>query len=336
VSERFLSHEGFRDLTQNLARDGFCVRAPCQQAPGDFLFAEVGEDFALADGYPNSIMPPGEAFYPQEEEIFSYAPGGASVKPTLPDHQPIALVGVRPCDLAGIVLMDRFFLSDVIYERYRLRRKNSLVIVLDCTTPCKKGFCLDTGTGPLAREGFDAALFPVSDGFIVRDFSRKAENHFKILAPARPEHLKTLEGFVSRLPGEFSSRIPGSQAGFDSEPPAKSSLAWPYLARRCFSCGGCCYICPTCYCHNTFERDGSFIRERDSCLLSGYHWLTGGGSLRPTGEERLQYRKECKLSGAIHGKRMGRKPCVGCGRCSWTCIGYATMKAYFGKKEALQ
>ena len=327
---KFITREQLLDMVKELRAQGYSVYGPVEQERGDFLFQELTEgQEPIPQSYTNSALPPTEIFYPFGDTLFTYDKD--RVDPSLPDAKPKAVFGVRPCDLAGLTILDAFFLNDIKERRYELRRKNSLIFSLDCVESCENGFCYDAGTGPLAKEGSDAALFPVEGGYLLREVSNRAEGLFANAAHATPDQIKLLEDFTLRIPENFGNRIPGGKEAFDAEPPDKDDPIWKYLSKRCFGCGGCCYVCPTCYCYNTMDTGNAMLRERDSCLLKGYHWLAGGGSLRPTREDRMRYRHECKFSSA-HQERFGRKPCVGCGRCTWTCIGYATTEAYYLKR----
>ena len=57
---------------------------------------------------------------------------------------------------------------------------------------------------------------------------------------------------------------------------------WNEVATRCLSCGNCTQVCPTCFCHEEFDRpniDGErseHIRAWDSCFTSQHsHLFTG-------------------------------------------------------------
>ena len=332
---KFITRTQLSELAERLMEQGRAVYAPVKQERGDFLFQELlkGQE-VISEDYSNTAMPGTEIFYPFGDTLFTY--GNGAVDASLPEPRAKAVFGIRPCDLAGLLILDRFFMENQPEDpRYRARRENTLIFSLDCIESCEKGFCYDAGTGPLSRKGHDAALFPLEDGYLVREVSPRVEELFASFPEAKPQHLKALEEFKREMPGRFAGRIPGGAEAFEASPPDPEDPLWSYLSKRCFGCGGCCYVCPTCYCYNTVDTGQEMLRERDSCLLKGYHWLAGGGSLRPRREDRVRYRYECKFSNA-HEERFGRKPCVGCGRCSWTCIGFAAAETYYLKREALK
>ena len=125
---------------------------------------------------------------------------------------------------------------------------------------------------------------------------------------------------------------------------------WKIVGERCLECGGCAYVCPTCYCFNVVDvtgpgeagfdepgegfmpaapggitaaaRDGTWQRARlrDCCMLPGYVRQAGGGYPRWTCGERCLTRFFHKLSAQFQ-ERMERLGCTGCGRCIQVCLG---------------
>ena len=125
---------------------------------------------------------------------------------------------------------------------------------------------------------------------------------------------------------------------------------WKIVGDRCFECGGCAFVCPTCWCFNVADvagpgeapfseeaeglrplapggaletrADGSWerVRVRDCCNLAGFIRQAGGGYPRLTCGERCLTRFFHKLSQQFF-ERMDGMGCTGCGRCVQTCLG---------------
>ena len=69
-----------------------------------------------------------------------------------PDEPPVALLGVRSCDLAAIRMHDRILLARLAADvRYAARREETFVVAVACTDPGGTCFCVSTGTGPRPR-----------------------------------------------------------------------------------------------------------------------------------------------------------------------------------------
>ena len=121
-----------------------------------------------------------------------------------------------------------------------------------------------------------------------------------------------------------------------------NSPMWEELGRKCFSCGSCTMVCPTCVCFDVIDRNeidqktGERYRRWDSCMFDGFAEVATGENFRPTGTERLRHRLHRK--GKYMLERWGQLGCVGCGRCIHACLVdiaspvYA-WNAYPGKRE---
>lgn len=95
-------------------------------------------------------------------ELGGQAPGPTAPGPTAPGPGagtdpvggggragPIALLGVRPCELAAIAVQDRVLLGGVARDTgYAARRKGAFLVAVNCTRPASTCFCASLGTGP--------------------------------------------------------------------------------------------------------------------------------------------------------------------------------------------
>jgi len=63
--------------------------------------------------------------------------------------QPMAILGLRACELAAIAIQDRVLMSPPFVDsQYALRRKSLFVIAVQCTTAASTCFCPSMNTGP--------------------------------------------------------------------------------------------------------------------------------------------------------------------------------------------
>src|SRR5581483_10199159 len=118
---------------------------------------EAGERWAL-DDVPLPLVGPKRFFFPEREVLVRWR--GDAADDRAPEPAPFALLGVRPCDLTAIAMLDRFFADD---GAYRARRACGLVIGVNCASACSGGFCRDVDAGPFATAGFDVDLTVLSD-----------------------------------------------------------------------------------------------------------------------------------------------------------------------------
>jgi len=281
-----------------------------------------------------------------------------TIEETLPDPAPFALFGVRPCDLAAIAYQDRFFATDLWYQR---RRARALLVGINCLRACPGGFCRDVGAGPFARAGFDLDLTPLAGGRVVVEIGsargRAALASAGLIAePAGPgaepgagaPHARdraasgpdapagavdagTHAAFAvaaARAVASFPARaeIGRAIARINAERGAErvGDIEWQRLGPSCFTCTGCTNLCPTCSCFTVADerRDGSGERVRywDSCLLAGFQREASGHHPAPHPSDRVRRFWYHKLARdfVADGGRLG---CVGCGRCDVTCPG---------------
>ena len=107
-------------------------------------------------------------FFPPSQELFSVdiQNGRFALQQTRTPIPKLAILGLRPCDLAAIRIQDRVFMENEPAGRthceaeryYRRTRAESLLIVINCTRPGGTCFCDSMGTGPKATDGFDVAM----------------------------------------------------------------------------------------------------------------------------------------------------------------------------------
>lgn len=309
-----LSWDDLVCVLRALEKEGYGVLSPKKNQWGDW-FPEPELPSLWPRDFQNYAYPfLKEVVFPLEEPlIFPYGEGFLPY--ALDDHK-LVFLGARPCDATALAYTDHFFTGRFFPDsRYRTRRRNLFVVTMACQTPCPGSFCVAARAGPWARKGFDIQVYPDGRDWLAEVRTSQGQELLSPYPDARREDILRVR---RELEGAFPAegRLPRHRV--------KDAELNGWLGARCFRCGACVWLCPTCTCYNQsrFEKDG-VKREQDPCLFEGYHRLTGGASLRPTQPDRMDFRYECKL---------GVGACVGCGRCSVGCVGYAAMEAYFESK----
>jgi len=236
-----------------------------------------------------------------------------------------ALIGVRPCDLAGIQIQDKIFLEgDRCDPIYGERRGNSLLVVANCTEPCDTCFCTSMGTGPKAKDGFDLALTELNDHFLIEIGSDAGQ---KALADIEWE---SASGYYIKE-GDLAIEKAVNKIKSTLQEPERLAIEllenlehphWDDVAARCLSCGSCTLVCPTCFCWDSTDKTllpgTTIIRERswDSCFNPDYSYVAHGNT-RPN--TRARYRQWLTHKFASWYEQNGTAGCVGCGRCITWC-----------------
>ena len=256
--------------------------------------------------------------------------GRFTVDPGIDEPPRLALLGVRPCELAAIARQDRVFLGGPFADPvYRRRRDRLFVMAVECTAPAATCFCASMGTGPGADAGYDLKLTELVDAdrheFVIVAGSRAGADILDEVGakPASQEALAEASRRVEAAAAAMCRTMPGDARGVlrrQLEHPL-----WEEIARRCLACGNCTMVCPTCFC-TTIEdttdltgRSAERWRRWDSCFTAEFSYIHGGSVRRGTAARYRQWLTH-KLAG--WHDQFGESGCVGCGRCiTWCPVG---------------
>jgi len=347
-----IDDDGLDALLAELRRRGFRTRGPVvrdgailldevdstgdlprgwsdRQAPGHYRLEQVGgpELFGWAVG-PASWK---SEYFPPDEVVWRASIDDGTVTVTERDEgtAPVAMVGMRPCELSALRVLDRVLQGGpVVDDRYAARRQGAFVVVVECGAPASTCFCTSMGTGPAADAGYDLSLTELTDGrhrFLVRVGSPLGAEvlasvpHAPADAADADERRAVLEGARDHM---------GRALDTDGLPALLESNLdhprWDEVAERCLSCGNCTLVCPTCFCsdvRDVSDLSGTVERQRRwaSCFDVDHSFLHAG-PVRPTTASRYRQWLTHKLS--TWWDQFGESGCVGCGRCiAWCPVG---------------
>lgn len=321
TSAFFLRRENVVPLLEELAKT-LEVVAPVR-VEGEAAFATWrGEALAL-DG-DNPLASPVEFVLPKKEVLFRYVQYSGRYTFSEDPPKPRLIFGMRPCDLRALKVLDKIFGSDIPDRPYAGKRRSTIIVALNCSSPGDGCFCAQFGSGPGAEEGYDLLLTDLGRGYLVEPGStagvyiiRAHQRHFE---EADPEDLKEKERLLALAGEEIKERGPSLNP--EKMRDAIDEIDWEEAERRCLACGGCSFVCPVCHCFSVTDQgvpDGERLRCRDSCILSGFSRMTSGANPRPSLGERLRHWYKDKF--VYIPDKTGLLGCVGCGRCSRVCLG---------------
>ncbi|MEW1636901.1 4Fe-4S dicluster domain-containing protein [Streptomyces sp. NPDC093801] len=254
--------------------------------------------------------------------------GGLTVREEEPPDLSYAFLGVRPCDLRAIRILDRVLTGGRHRDpAYASRRTGAFLIAVECTEPGATCFCVSMGTGPAVDAGYDLALTEVVDGaghrFLCRSGTREGAGVLAEL-PGRAADEATRSAAADGV-REASERMGRSLPVVDLRTLMRDSLdadRWDDVTARCLSCGNCTMVCPTCFCTTTedvTDLTGDHAerwRRWDSCYDLDFS-LLHGGPVRASPRSRYRQWLTHKL-GTWHDQ-FDSSGCVGCGRCIVWC-----------------
>ncbi|CUQ65564.1 4Fe-4S dicluster domain-containing protein [Candidatus Nitrospira inopinata] len=297
------------------------------QEPGRYRLEQTGtgEIFGIVHG-PQSLKP--FAFAPREPLLqIERTNGGLSIYPRLPKPEKIALLGARPCDVAGLAIQDQIFLRGPYRDSpYASRREGLFVIAVNCTRVLPTCFCSSMKTGPRAQNGFDLALTELDDVLLIEAGSEAGKAVLTELpvSPASETLLAEASkriGACAESQGRLQEQAALPQALYD----AYDHPRWDDVAARCLACTNCTMVCPTCFCHTIEDAptlDGQHTERTrlwDSCFTHEHGYIHGK-NIRPMIKDR--YRMWLTHKFAAWHDQFGMSGCVGCGRCiTWCPVG---------------
>jgi formate hydrogenlyase subunit 6/NADH:ubiquinone oxidoreductase subunit I len=254
--------------------------------------------------------------------------GGFRFEAVAAAEPPLALLGVRSCELHAIAVQDRVF--HAVDPAYRARRDALLIIAVQCGQAAPTCFCGSMQTGPRAAGGFDLALTevlaPGAHSFLVEIGSPRGAALMADVPhePASESLLRAAQAATERARAQLGRTLDTRDIK-DLLYRNYDSPHWNDVASRCLTCANCTLACPTCFCstvEDTADLSGEHAerwRRWDSCFNLEFSHVHGGNA-RPTPAARYRQWLTHKLATWID--QFGTSGCVGCGRCiTWCPVG---------------
>lgn len=325
MSLTILKKQNLEEFVERLLQQ-YRIAGPVKM-DGGFAFEEITHPQELQLDYTTTILPPKKFLLPTKETLFEFDnSNGRIVQPPQPT-KPTIIFGMHTCDLHAVTLLDEVFSSGHADATYLNRRKNTLIISVECLTPCdENSFCKSMGT-LTADEGYDLHLTDLGEAYAVDVGTEAGEALLQSAITAAPtqEDIQRLNAVLSEKWPRFPYRL-----DFDvSDLPSLLSLSmksplWNELGERCLACAACTNVCPTCFCFNVVDevgldlRHGKRVRTWDSCQLDEFATVAGGHNFRKS--RALRQRHRFMRKGKYILEAHNHLGCVGCGRCARACL----------------
>jgi ferredoxin len=352
--ERTLSEHGLEALLRALAQDGYTLIGPTlregaisyapieglddmprgvteEQSAGHYRLRQTSQPsrFRFA-ATAHSFK---RFFHPPEVRLFSLRKSEQGPVLIAPSRQTpkLALVGARACDIAALGVLDGVLgAASHPHPDYVTRRKDVIVIAVNCSLAGGTCFCRSAGTGPRVTRDFDVALSELLvDGapqFLARAGSVTGERLLQRVPgrAARAEDQAAAEASSRACEAELDQRAVDLSRARESLQANPEHSHWQAVAERCLACGNCTAVCPTCFCTDRVESndaDGLPGQSEiwDSCFTADFSHLHGGAVRSST---RSRYRQWLSHKFSTWHDQFGSSGCVGCGRCiTWCPVG---------------
>ncbi len=322
---KVLSETGLTDLIDSINKQGARAVAPVRNKAGMVVYDEVNSSSADNLAFDEIIgrYSPKDAFFPQHEAILRYRLAGkdVQVEAEKPEIRETVLIGIRPCDAAAMISLNKVFTWDYVDTLFTERRKLATIVTIACNDADESCFCTSVGFAPDGEEGSDILLKKLKKGgYLAHILTKEGEalvaKHKAIFSAAkadaeiepiaRPEELNVnidkIKGWLDDM-GNFEHKI------------------WEEMAAKCVGCGGCTFVCPTCHCFDIVDEpygdQGKRVKNWDGCQFDHFTLHASGHNPREHQPQRWRNRFSCKFR--IYPDRFEKKGCVGCGRCIRVC-----------------
>lgn len=274
-----------------------------------------------------TVKSPKDAFFPQSENLYTVKQEGKKlrVEPEALKSQNFVVFGMKACDLKGVEVLDRVFLSEPIDTFYAARRDHGTIVALACHEPEESCFCKVFGIDA-ANPAADVTTWMIEGELYWNALTEKGEALTavvrEILVDAEEEKVEeekeAIHEIVEKLP-YMNLSLDGW--GGDVLTEKFDSPLWEELYKPCLACGTCTFVCPTCQCYDikdyTTSNGVSRYRCWDSCMYSDFTMMAHGNN-RTSQMQRFRQRFMHKLV-YYPANNDGMFSCVGCGRCVEKC-----------------
>ena len=253
-----------------------------------------------------------------------------------PVIKPLALLGLRACELAAMAVQEHVYQRAHQPVPWREGGVPPLLIAVQCAQAAATCFCTSMGTGPTPTVSPEAPAFDLCVTELKAEVADPSPP--TLLVQIGSERGAMLLAAMAREPATAAeeSRVEGQTAATQREQRRHLNLSdpaaffrdhadsphWDDVAQRCLACGNCTMVCPTCFCGRVSDRldVAGATAERwvtwDSCFDLDFSYVHGG-SIRSSVASRYRQWLSHKL-GSWH-TQFGESGCVGCGRCITFC-----------------
>ncbi|NYI42674.1 4Fe-4S dicluster domain-containing protein [Demequina lutea] len=309
------------------------------QGPANYRLTERDDGAYFGFAAPAQSSKP--VFFPSEEVVWrgrrDHEKGGHfTVERDTLKASPVALLGVRSCDLRAVQIHDRVLSSRQYKDaHYTARRGGTLVIAVACGEPADTCFCASMGTGPrpaatdpqTGEPAYDLLFTEVLDKdnhhFVVEigtDAGREVADAIEAGEGTGHDQAQAIE--ITDAAAARQTRRIDRKSVHDVLRVSAESPRWDDVASRCLACTNCTMVCPTCFCTTVSDvsdltgENAERHRVWDSCFSSEFSYVHGGPTREST---KARYRQWITHKLSSWEEQFGMLGCVGCGRCITWC-----------------
>ncbi len=299
--------------------------------PGDeqhFKFGELANADELRLDFDVTVQSPKKLFLPPKETLLHFKYGTAQVEAEAVNVAPFVLIGMHPYDMVALNQLDRVMNEGNPDEIYLKRRDAAIIIGVDPVKAGKRAFWGAMGNWK-ADGGYDIWLTDIGGKYLIEAASAKGEellSKFAGVKDASDDDVKKRDAVRAKL-AALGTTVEVKFKPEELPELLRGNFEHPVFeekAKTCYSCGTCNLVCPTCYCFDVQDamaismKEGTRARIWDGCLLEEFAAVGSGENFREHRDQRFRHRLFRK--GMYLYDKTGDIACVGCGRCSSSCL----------------
>lgn len=293
-------------------------------------FAAWSDDAEVDIDTLKTAKSPKDVFFPQSETLYTCQrnKNKISIEPEALKEQNFVVFGMKACDVQGVKVLDKVFLSEPADSFYSARREHGTIVAMACREPEETCFCKVFGIDCAEPDG-DVTVWQTEEYLYWRPITEKGKALTEIVKSLLEEtdendtetvnsEKESIHNIVDRLP---YSKLSLDGWNGDALSEKFDSKLWDELYKPCLACGSCTFVCPTCQCYDIKDYDTGHgvLRYRcwDSCMYSDFTMMAHGNN-RTSQMQRFRQRFMHKLV-YFPANNDGMYSCVGCGRCIEKC-----------------
>jgi ferredoxin len=294
-----------------------------------YAYGQITDPGELVLDHDVTISSPKKYFFPAKETLLKFNLGTNDFQAVC-EAEEVMLLGVHPYDINAIQALDVTMNYDGKPDvNYTKKREKSMIIGMDFL-PHKLNFSKSMGQHELTEKSkkiTDIFITLIGDRYLMEAYSEKGKellNACTTLKDVTEADEHVLAVVNSKKNDAFTHAINmTTQELHDNLKKSWNSSVWHEFTEKCFGCGSCNLVCPTCYCFDVEDdielngQDGHRERTWDSCMLLKFAEVAGGENFREDRMNRLRHRLMKK--GMYMTEKYGEPGCVGCGRCTIAC-----------------
>lgn len=293
-------------------------------------FAAWSDDAEVDIDTLKTAKSPKDVFFPQSETLYTCQrnKNKISIEPEALKEQNFVVFGMKACDVQGVKVLDKVFLSEPADSFYSARREHGTIVAMACREPEETCFCKVFGIDCAEPDG-DVTVWQTEEYLYWKPITEKGKALTEIVKSLLEEtdendtetvnsEKESIHNIVDRLP---YSKLSLDGWNGDALSEKFDSKLWDELYKPCLACGSCTFVCPTCQCYDIKDYDTGHgvLRYRcwDSCMYSDFTMMAHGNN-RTSQMQRFRQRFMHKLV-YFPANNDGMYSCVGCGRCIEKC-----------------